>query len=80
MKKISQREALRLRKRVAEFERIERARHERWGSTYPGGVHIATIPIAPEAWNRCDVARTLDHTLVVTVHTTNEIRVYAVKS
>jgi hypothetical protein len=46
-RKISQREALRLRRRVADLERVEAARTNRWAMTYPGGVHLTTVTDMP---------------------------------
>jgi hypothetical protein len=76
---ISQREARRLRKRVAALEREERERRFRWVETYPGGTHLGTITM-PRDWlvGRIEAARLLGHAVVVTVPTNNgEIRVYA---
>jgi hypothetical protein len=65
--RISQREAHRLRKRLADFEADERARLARWASTYPGGVQIAevvydqasSVPVAIRT------ARALRHAVIV---------------
>ena len=44
--KISQREALRLRKRVAELEEAERVRVAYYRQEYPGGVHLVTVDLS----------------------------------
>ncbi|MCC7126435.1 MAG: hypothetical protein IT178_16415 [Acidobacteria bacterium] len=40
---ISQREAHRLRKRVAELERLIDEQHRDWSRDWPGGTHILTV-------------------------------------
>jgi cytidylate kinase len=42
-KPISQREALRLKKLVKQFEERDRARSNRYQSSYPGGVHLGNL-------------------------------------
>lgn len=66
-KKISQREARRLRKRVQVLQEAENARRRTWAQDYPGGVEIArtewqtheAIPTAVRT------ARKLGHAVVV---------------
>lgn len=64
MKKISQREARALRKRVAALE--EQARHQRraWARDYPGGVHIGSQAVDPLTIARIATARKLGHPVV----------------
>lgn len=40
MKKISQREARRLRKKVIELEANKKAQNNAWGSEWPSGINI----------------------------------------
>lgn len=47
-RRISQREATRLRRRVAELETLEKQRNARWSKTYPGGAHIGTVRLTCE--------------------------------
>jgi len=50
MKKISQREALRLKKRVAELEAVESRRLSAWHGDYPGGVNMGKITYTDTSW------------------------------
>lgn len=70
IRKISQREARRLYKRVQELEQSNAARLRAWSSEYPGGVNIASC-----VWSKTDVvpvaihtARLLGYAVVVTEH------------
>jgi len=67
-RKISQREARRLYKRVQELEQSNAARLHSWSREYPGGVNITSC-----AWDETDqipvairTARMLGHAVVVT--------------
>lgn len=68
MKPISQREARALKKRVAELETAEDGRRSRWALTYPGGVHLGSLPRNTEDWffQRLETARMLSHAVVAT--------------
>lgn len=64
--KISQREALRLRKRVTELERAEADRVKAYLIDYPGGVHLDTIDLSatPQLRGRLQGATKLGAALV----------------
>lgn len=77
--KISQREARRLRKRVAELEGVLKAQRASWTSTYPGGVHIETVDFSSAenpALIAVSTARRLDHA-VVCVNDGKSLRLHA---
>lgn len=65
--KISQREARRLKKRVAELEQLQRDQRDRWSQSYPYGVLLGTLPRNPD-WltGRIDAARMLGHPVIIT--------------
>lgn len=63
-KKISQREARRLRKRVEQLEGRERDRLRTWGSDYPGGVHVMDFTLAEWSNGRVWMATRLGSVLV----------------
>jgi hypothetical protein len=80
--KISQREARRLRKRVAELEAIEAKRFGGWATSgYPGGIHLASRKIDTDGWlnGTMRTARRLGCVLVCTIDDAGEINYYAVK-
>lgn len=80
-KKISQREARRLQKRVSELMRNERERNNRWSSSFPGGINIATLELNPISYAKIDIARRLGFALVVTIGSSERsILVHAVRS
>lgn len=62
---ISQREARRLKKRVAELEQREADRNSRWASTYPGGVNIGTERFSEANYAAVCTARALGHAVVL---------------
>lgn len=64
--KISQREAQRLRKRVAELEQAEQTRLAAYRQDYPGGAHLVTIDLTnlPESRGRLQGASKLGAALV----------------
>lgn len=64
--KISQREARRLQKRVAELERHIEAQHRGWSGDWPGGVHFRTFDASAHGELRAAIktARTLKHAVV----------------
>lgn len=67
MKKISQREAHRLRKKVATLVGQEEARRRVWGEEWFGGVNIATVTYDPAhaVLVAIQTARRLRHAVVV---------------
>lgn len=77
MKKISQAEARRLKKRVEEMEQRERIRMARWWTDYPGGVHIRTIALTESGTDALDVAQKLQHVLIGKLDGSN-LHIYAV--
>lgn len=64
MKKISQREARQLRKRVAELEKRNEQNASAWAREYIGGVHVATVTVSDVSHAICKTARKLGHALV----------------
>ena len=79
MKSISQREARRLKKRVEDLERAERARFDRWGGDYPGGVHLGSWTTEKDwFYGSLQTAQKLSHVLVAKIRESGEIRFYAV--
>lgn len=74
-RRISQREARRLRQRVEELERLEHQRRNAFVSDWPG-VNIATLMCADVA-SKVHVARLLEHAVCVQERN-NELRFYAV--
>lgn len=76
-KKISQREARLMKKRVVELEEIEEARRAVWNQDYPGGVNIDQINAGNDSSARSvKVARMLGHA-VVAVNAGDIIKFYA---
>lgn len=67
MSRISQREARRLRKRVAELESQQEGMRRRWSQQYPGGVQIASLQISDgnPVPSIIRTARALEHAVVV---------------
>lgn len=66
MSRISQREARRLRKRVAELERMDSQRRVSWAQDWPGGVHIGTEEnVSEKVRSSVQTARRLGHAVVV---------------
>ena len=78
-KKISQAEALRLRKRVAQLERRQEMLVRRYCSDYPG-VHVRTFEPNDASFAALDTASRLGFALVGKLDMRNELRIYAVKS
>lgn len=78
MKKISQREARRLKKRVEELESQRAALCRAWARDFPGGVHLLSMPIPRESrgYGRLEAAQMLGRVLVAKLD--DELRVYAV--
>ena len=80
-RKISQREARQLRKRVAELERVNEQNASAWAREYIGGVNVATVTVSDVSHAICRTARKLGHALVVmpTDNGKSELRIFAVK-
>lgn len=76
---ISQREARRLKKRVAELEAQENTRRSSWAREYPGGVCIDTITATTETWHIVNTARKLGHAVVVVPIPDFKLHVYGLK-
>ena len=79
MNHISQREARRLRKRVAELEQADAGRRNRWAADYPGGVNIDTIAVTETEWHVVQTARLLGHAVVVMCGDCPQLRVYGLR-
>lgn len=78
--KISQREARRLRKRVAELEDVIRRQNLRWSSDWPNGVEIASFNDVGELVSaEIRTARLLGHAVIALVNTNNVVRLFGVK-
>jgi hypothetical protein len=74
---ISQREARRLRKRVAELEQQQRRQRQVWANEYATGLYIGTVanaPIAPRI--AIHTARVLGH-VSVALMSGDDIKFYA---
>lgn len=80
-KKISQREARKLRKRVAELEKINEQNASAWAREYIGGVNITTVPTSDVHHAICRTARKLGHALVAVPSDNGklELSLFAVK-
>lgn len=65
MKKISQREARKLRKRVQELEKRNEQNANAWAREYIGGVHMDTVSVSNVSHAICRTARRLGRALVV---------------
>lgn len=77
--RISQREARRLRKRVAELEGLEYRRRRAWASEWPHGTEIAAVKLVEYASVPVSirVARRLNHAVVCTVSDDGTVRFIA---
>lgn len=76
MKKISQRNARLLQKRVAELEALENKRRGAWNSEYPGGVNLVNIVAQSHVYAIVKTARRLGHAVVVTSNGDSELQFY----
>lgn len=77
--KISQREARRLRKRVAELERVIDNQRNAWAADYINGTHLVTVErgiIGFEAFGMLAAARKLKHAVVINAHS-DGVKFYA---
>jgi hypothetical protein len=77
MKKISQREAHRLLKRVAELESQQATRNARWGASYPGGMNFHTLKVDVASAAAIRTAQCLQHAVVVRIDNDSNISFYA---
>lgn len=77
-KHISQREARRLQKRVAQLESDQEIRLPHWRDAYPGGVNIETLMLGEISAAKLDVATRLGFVIVAKIHGTS-LRLHAVK-
>ena len=80
-KKISQREARQLRKRVADLEKRNEQNASAWAREYIGGVHVATVSASDVSHAICKTARKLGHALIAVPSDNGkwELSLYAVK-
>lgn len=74
---ITQREAKRLKKRVAQLERAEKDRRSAYVSEWPGGVNIASVAVGDAPAMAIRTARRLAHAVVCTVRENGEVLFYA---
>jgi hypothetical protein len=79
IKKIPQREARRLRKRVAELEALIQRERSVYAGEWPGGVHIGSFSTdaADSRFAAVHTARKLDHAVVVVSNDYKNFNVYA---
>lgn len=75
---ISQREALRLKKRVEELESVLELQRRKWCATYPGGTHLGSVTLERH-WlvGRIEGARMLNHAVVVTEDSDGKLNFHA---
>lgn len=76
-KRITQREAQALRKRVALLEAREDDRRTAWVKDYPGGTYIGSVVLGEGDAARIRTARLLEHAVVATCVNGLEINLYA---
>jgi tRNA G18 (ribose-2'-O)-methylase SpoU len=80
-KPISQREARRLRKRVADLATILAGQRNLWRTDYPGGVHLDTISVNGTEAAIVRTARALGHAcVVINGSLADPVNVYALKA
>lgn len=77
MKKISQRDARRFKKQVAELEALENKRRRAWNSEYPGGVFLTGIVVHSSVHAMVKTARKLGHAVVMTNNGEDSVQLYA---
>jgi hypothetical protein len=73
LSRISQREAQRLRKRVAELERNHQANARAWTRDYVGGVHVASLNADAVTLAQLRASRRLGFALVATVEWSGDV-------
>lgn len=77
MKKISQREARRMKRRIAELERTLDDQRKAWMSDWPGGIYIDSCRLPSDtAPQSVRIARMLGHA-VVAIDAGDELRFHA---
>lgn len=76
-KRISQREARRLRQRVADLERRERRRREVWCGDWFGGTDVGRVTVSADTYAALHTARRLSHALVAVTDNNNVVRFLA---
>lgn len=76
-RKISQHDARRLRKRVAEFEAQQSARLNRWASEWPSAKKIDTVRLSNTEWHIVRTARACGHAVVLVPRENDNVDVYA---
>lgn len=75
--KISQREAHRLKRRIAELEGIQRKQRNLWWSDWPSGIVLSRLKVSDSTYAEIKTARKLKHAVVVTVENDNTIAFFA---
>ncbi len=64
--RISQREARRMKKRIAELENVFAQQRNAWVSEWPRGVHISSLTCPTDATAAIRITRKLGHAVVCT--------------
>lgn len=78
MSEISQREAMRLKKRVAELEDAFEKQRSKWSAEYVGGVHLGYLTRERDCLSgRIEGARLLKHAVVVIEESNGRLSFYA---
>lgn len=75
---ISQREARRTRKELAELRDAQYKQRNRWSSDYPGGTHIETLNLTKEEVAAIYTAQKLGFAVVAKING-DDLLIYAVK-
>lgn len=80
-KKISQRQARHLEKKLGTLMEMERRRSLAWLDDYPGGVHLGSLSEAQVGWlaHVVHTSRRLGHPVVVTRNSKGELMFFGVK-
>jgi hypothetical protein len=79
MKKISQREARRMRKELQALRKRDEARERSWSSEYPDAIHIASSSPSTDVVAIIKTARKLGHAVICTAEGDGKIFYYAAK-
>ena len=74
---ISQREALRLKKRVDELETVLRNQRNAWAAEYVRGIHITTLAVTEAQGAAIFTARKLGHAVVLSRSTETAVLCHA---
>lgn len=82
MKKISQREARRLRKELQQFRDDRRTSLNRWSVDYPGGIHLGDVHTGTTSriYVGIDFAQRFECVVVCKVDSDGHIHFYAIKN